>query len=318
MSSAAPLPIADTFANVLIGTSSWSDRGLTQDSDWYPRRTMRAAERIAFYARRFGITEMETTYRFPPTPEVTAQWAARTPDGFQFDVQAWSLLTGQPTMPASLWNDLATEVRNDRRDRPKLYATHLSDGAVDECWRRFLHALAPLVSTGRLGTIILRFPRWFVPRDRTREELAKVRSRLGDLPGAVEFACPDWVTPDECERTLSLLEEHDLGFVCVDAGDDDPRGLGGVAATTSDPSVVRLLGRRDRRDDDGWVPHWRSYRYSDLELKQMLPRLAHLAESTTKLHVLVATCWRDDAVRNAEALLDAMHAPPPTRSRSAG
>src|SRR4051812_40277834 len=84
---------------VLVGTSSWSDTSLTQDGNWYPRKTMKAAERMAFYAERFPLVEMETTYRFPPTPAVAQQWVDRTPDGFVFDIPAWSLLAGQSAFP---------------------------------------------------------------------------------------------------------------------------------------------------------------------------------------------------------------------------
>src|SRR5690242_3269312 len=98
---------------------------------------MKAAERIAYYSSRFSLVEMETTYRFPPTPAVCEQWAERTPDGFRFDLQAWSLLTGQPTMPSSLWEDLFPEIKPDRRDKPRLYMNHLSADAVGEVWARF-------------------------------------------------------------------------------------------------------------------------------------------------------------------------------------
>jgi uncharacterized protein YecE (DUF72 family) len=289
-------------SRVRIGTSSWSDRTLTQDTDWFPKRTMKAAERIAFYAQRFSVVEMETTYRFPPTPAVTQQWADRTPDDFAFDIQAWSLLTGQPTMRGSLWEDLHQEIKEERRDNAKLYESHLSSEAIDECWKRFRHALQPLDDAGKLGSVILRFPRWFKPSENRRTILRNMRERLTGLPVSVEFANADWVEASNCEYTFDFLEDIDTGFVCADANDDDPRGLNGVAATTSTTGIVRLLGRRRFNDDDGWTPDWRAYRYSEQELIAFLPRLRHLAESCDSLHVLIGTCWRDDAVRNGELL----------------
>ena len=228
---------------ISVGVSSWSDRSLTQESNWYPKRTMKASERISYYASHFPLVEMETTFRFPPTPALTQQWVDRTPDGFKFDIQAWSLLTGQSTLPNSLWEDLFDEVRPDRRDRPRLYLNHLSRPAIEECWVRFKHSLQPLLNAGRLGTIIFRYPRWFSPSDNKKEALAELRYRMGDLPVAVQFSNTDWVKPEFCESTFNYLEQLDLSFVCVDAGDDDPRGLSGAAATTNDIGVVRLLGR---------------------------------------------------------------------------
>jgi uncharacterized protein YecE (DUF72 family) len=289
-------------SNIQIGVSSWSDRSLTHESNWYPKRSMRAAERIAYYAEHFPIVEMETTYRFPPTRAVAQQWIDRTPDGFQFDIQAWSLFTGQPTMPNSLWEDLFDEVRPDRRDRPRLYMNHLSPSAVEECWSRFRHSLEPLADAGRLGTVIFRYPRWFSPSESKREVLAELRYRMGDLPVAIQFANPNWVQAEFCEATFNYLEQLDLSFVCVDTNDDDPRGLDGAAATTNDIGIVRLLGRRDHSDDDEWTPDWRGYRYTRDEMERVAKRVSYLASCCRQLHVIFCTTWRDDSVVNAELL----------------
>ncbi len=266
---------------------------------------MKAAERMAYYASRFPLVEIENTYRFPPTPAVCQQWMDRTPAHFTFDLQAWSLLTEQPTFPPSLWDDLHQEVRHDRRDQPRLYSSHLSDEAMEECWRRFRHAIAPLVDAGRLGTLLLRYPKWFVPRDTNRDILKRSRERLGDLTAAVEFGCDDWLVPGECENTFSMLEDLDLGFVCVDAPEGSRRRLHGASATTSDLAVLRLTGRRQFEEGD-WVADWRSYRYDDEEVEQLANRIRHLAGGADEVHVLVSTTWRDDAVINAAAITQAL------------
>ena len=287
---------------VLVGTSSWSDSSLTQDGNWYPRKTMKAVDRIAFYSEHFPLVEMETTYRFPPTVAVTEQWVDRTPEGFTFDLPAWSLLTGQPTFPPSLYEDLMPEVRTDRRDRPRLYASHLSTEALDECWNRFIHSLRPLEEADKLGTIILKFPRWLKPGSSSGRMLEDARNRLGNRRLAVEIANPAWVDAESCESTFALLEDLDMSFVCIDAAEDHPRSLGKAEATTSGLAIIRLLGRRQREEGDEWRDDWRSYRYEDHELDDIMPRIKHLAEGCDELHVLFSTCWRDDAVRNGEAL----------------
>lgn len=101
---------------VKAGACSWAEATLVKESDWYPKRSMKAAERMAYYASRLPLVEIDSTYRFPPTPDVARQWVERTPDGFTIDVRAWSLLAGQATMPASLWEDLHGEVRPEARD----------------------------------------------------------------------------------------------------------------------------------------------------------------------------------------------------------
>src|SRR5438270_12238249 len=90
---------------VLTGSCSWTDRTLLE-AEWYPKRTMSAEERLRFYAARFPITEVDSTYYAPPAARQAELWAERTPDGFRFDVKAYSLLTGHPTRPRSLWKDI--------------------------------------------------------------------------------------------------------------------------------------------------------------------------------------------------------------------
>ncbi len=261
---------------------------------------------MAYYAQRFPLVEMETLFRFPPTAAIAQQWIDRTPTDFKFDIPVWSLLTDQPTFPPSLWEDLVNEIKPDRRDQPRLYAKHLSQQAYDECWGRFTHALGPLIEQQRLGTLILRYPRWFKPRPSSQETLIEARARLGNINAAIEFTAPEWVESESCESTFAMLEDLEFGFVSVDAHQDNPRGLKAAAATTSDTAVMRLSGRRAFDDESAWAADRRSYAYSDAEIDELVGRITHLAECAHEVHVLVSTCWRDDAVRNAERLVDAL------------
>jgi uncharacterized protein YecE (DUF72 family) len=287
--------------HVLVGACSWASRSLTQESDWYPKRTMKAAERIAYYASQFPLVEIESTYWFPPTPDVARQWVDRTPDGFTMDVRAWSLLTGQPTLPPSLWPDLQQEVRPEARDNANLYLSHLSAEAVREAWARFEHALRPLHDAGRLGAVLFQYPHWFTPKDVTREELAVSRNLLPDYRVSVEFASERWVEPDELDATIELFEEHDMALVAVDAPTLPP-----VVAATGALGVIRLHGR----DHPPWGPRphratWRvPYRYGPDELAEWVPRIRDLAASTDAVHVLLNNCYRDDAVVNARELAE--------------
>ena len=51
---------------VLVGTCSWTDKTLVKDTSWYPKKSMSAADRLAFYASQFSIAEADSTYYFPP------------------------------------------------------------------------------------------------------------------------------------------------------------------------------------------------------------------------------------------------------------
>lgn len=294
-------PILVGESQVKVGACSWAARSLTQESNWYPKRSMKAAERLAYYASRFPIVEVESTYWFPPTPDVARQWVERTPDGFTMDIRAWSLFSGQPTLPASLWPDLQNDVRPETRDNTNLYLAHLSADAVTEAWTRFDHALRPLHDADRLGAVLLQYPHWFTPKDATRAELVAARERLPDYRLSIEFGTERWTEPDQLDDTIEFFEDHDLILVAVDAPTLPP-----VVAATTEVGIVRLHGR----EHPPWGPRphrptWRTpYRYTVDELREWVPRIVELAASSSEVHVLLNNCHRDDAVVNAEQLAD--------------
>ncbi len=291
---------------MLVGTCSWTDPTLVKETDWYPRRSMTAAERLAFYASHFPVVEVDSTYYFPPTPELAGSWVERTPSGFTMNVKAYSLLTGHPTFPHSLWPDLQGEIAPEHRDKRRLYAKHLSPEAVEEVWDRFRHSLLPLHSSGKVGAVLLQYPRWFGPKDANREEIARAKERLADFAVCVEFRNARWLEGDECERTFEFLEEHGLTFVCVDEPPGFPSSLPPVVAATTDLAVVRFHGR----NTETWERHTATaaqrfrYRYNVAELTEWLPKVHELAGSAKEVHLLMNNCYRDDAVVNAAQLAD--------------
>ena len=293
---------------VLVGSCSWTDKTLVKESDWYPKRTMSAEERLRFYASRFPLVEVDATYYRPPTEQQSGLWAERTPDGFRFDVKAYSLLTGHPTPPRSLWADIRGQLPPDVAEKRNVYRNHLGAEAVDEAWRRFDQALRPLHDAGKLGAVLFQYPPWFGPRRDTRDELKALPDRLPDYRICVEFRSPRWVESEEDrERTLGLLEELGIAFVCVDAppASELPRLM---AATTRDLAVVRCHGR----DDDAWhntsgsAAERFKYLYSDEELEELAGPMAELAEDARETHLLMNNCYRDFAVRNAWTLRETL------------
>ncbi len=293
-----PAAVATAGGHVLFGTTSWADRGLVGAGTFYPRKTMTARARLAHYASRFPLAEVATTYRFPPTPQLAAQWVERTPPGFTFDIRAWSLLTGAPTLPDSLWPDLQDEVRDRSRDLRRLYPPHLSEAGLQECWERFAHALSPLRAAGRLGVVVLQYPTWFAPRPESWAELAALGDRLPGCRLAVELRSPKWTDGPACDATLEWLEDRGLAFVCVDGPPEGPRSVPTVAAATADVAVVRFVGRRHVPGEPWTSP----YRYGPDELAGWVPRLTDLAASAGEVHVLMDNRWGSDAVDNAGLL----------------
>jgi uncharacterized protein YecE (DUF72 family) len=287
-----------------MGSCSWTDPTLVKETDWYPKRTMSPEERLRLYASRFPLTELDSTYYAPPAEQQARLWAERTPDGFRFDVKAYSLLTGHPTRPRSLWRDIREQLPEEVAQKRNVYANHLSPELLDEAWRRFDAALRPLHEAGRLGSILFQYPHWFVPRRENRDAINSLRERLPDYRIAVEFRSPMWLAEErDRERTLRTLEQHQLVFVCVDA--PEVSGLPRLFAVTNpDLFMVRFHGRSDSTwsQMSGSAAERFRYLYSEHELEELAEPIVEVAQDARETHLLMNNCYRDYAVRNADQL----------------
>src|ERR1700761_2500458 len=146
------------MGEILVGTAGWTDKSLI-DSGWYPAETGTPEKRLRYYADQFPLVEVDSAYYALPAEQTAAAWAERTPDGFTFNVKAFSLFTQHPTRVAALPADLRDAAGTSGRDRA--YPKAAEPGAAGEAWDRFLGALEPLRGAGKLGAILLQFPPWF-------------------------------------------------------------------------------------------------------------------------------------------------------------
>ncbi|MBV9605844.1 MAG: DUF72 domain-containing protein [Solirubrobacterales bacterium] len=291
---------------VLTGSCSWTDKTLVEDADWYPKRTMSAEERLRYYSGQSPLTEIDSTYYAPPAEQQAALWTERTPDGFRFDVKAYSLLTGHPTRPRSLWRDLREGLDPEVAEKRNVYAKHLDPEAMDEAWRRFEAALRPMHEAGKLGAVLFQYPPWFGPRRENRAEIEALRERLPDYGISVEFRSPRWLESErDRERTLGMLSDLGLVFVSVDAPEISGL-LRLMAVTNPDLFMVRFHGRSDGtwKDTSRSAAERFRYLYSAEELKELAPSIAEHAAEARETHLLMNNCYRDYSVRNAAQLRD--------------
>jgi uncharacterized protein YecE (DUF72 family) len=265
---------------------------------------MSPEERLRYYAAHFPLAEIDSTYYAPPAEQQARLWAQRTPEGFRFDVKAYSLLTGHPTRPASLWPDLRERLSPDALQKRNIYAKQLGPEAVEEAWRRFEAALRPLHEAGRLGAVLFQYPPWFTPRRENRAEVEALRERLPDYRVCVEFRSPRWLAEErDRERTLGLLERNDLIFVGVDA--PAASGLPRIfACTNRELMVVRFHGRSESTwsGTSGSAAERFRYLYTRTELEQLAQPIAELVTEARETHLLMNNCYRDYSVRNAAEL----------------
>ncbi|MDQ1034989.1 uncharacterized protein YecE (DUF72 family) [Streptomyces sp. V3I8] len=277
-----------------VGTCSWTDPKLVT-SGWYPPGRRDAEGRLRYYAERFPVVEVDSTYYGLPSERNSLLWAERTPDGFRFDVKAFSLFTGHPTRTAALPADLRARHTRHTRDAadPVL---------LDELWQRYTAALEPLRRTGRLGALLFQFPPWFGPGDRAEAVLREWAGRAAGWPVAVEFRHPDWWHPDRRETSADLLARLGMSTVSVDMAQSVADAVPPVdVVTTSRLAVVRFHGRSTSWGSGSKEDRFR-HTYTADELAQWLPRLRAMAGRADELHVLFNNCCADAAVRAAETM----------------
>jgi uncharacterized protein YecE (DUF72 family) len=259
---------------IRIGTCSWADEALSKH--WYPKG-LSAGERLGFYAQHFDTVEVDSTYYRLPAEEMVRRWAERTPDGFVMHVKAFGLMTRHPVKLEALPPDLRDDAPTDDKGRVERPSREFRG----EVFRRFLEALEPLRSAGKLGGILFQFPSYVVYKDRSLEYLQWAREQLGDDDMLVEFRHVSWLDDEHRDETLRFLEGLGATHVIVDA----PRIEGAknvaptVLALTSPTAYVRFHGR----NADTWNKRGGSaaerfdYLYSDDELEEWVGPLRELA-----------------------------------------
>ncbi|HWJ31287.1 MAG TPA: DUF72 domain-containing protein [Gaiellaceae bacterium] len=261
-------------AEIRIGTCSWADEALSKH--WYPKG-LPAGERLGFYAQHFDTVEVDSTYYRLPAEEMVRRWAERTPDHFVMHVKAFGLMTRHPVKVEALPPDLREEAPTDDRGRVERPSREFRG----EVFRRFLEALEPLRSDGKLGGILFQFPSYVVFKHRSLEYLEWAHGQLGGDDMLVEFRHSSWFDEEHRDETLRFLEQLGATHVIVDA----PRIEGAknvaptVLALTSSMAYVRLHGRNAEtwNKRGGSAAERFDYLYSDDELAEWVDPLRELA-----------------------------------------
>ena len=289
---------------VFVGTCSWTDPTLVDAGTFYPAREMTPADRLAHYAGQFPIVEVDATYYAPPAERTAGLWVERTPADFTFDVKAFRLLTQHPTPPRSLWKDVAAALPDDLRAKRNLYARDLPRELLEEAFARFVSALLPLHSAGKLGVVLFQLPPYVAPSRGAYGYLSWAAQRLAEYRVAVEFRQERWMDEDHRAGTLAFLEEHHLSYVCVDAPQGFRSSMPPVAAATTALAEVRFHGRNKETWEApgiGAAERFR-YDYSPDELQEWVPRVKALAEHAGRVHLLMNNCYADYGVKSARQL----------------
>ena len=301
----APAGIDVRGTRIVCGVAGWTDPTLTAPGVFYPERVRSPEERLRHYSSLHPLVEVDSPFYAMPTGETATLWAERTPSHFAFDVKAFSLLTGHAGVVARMpeWLRSALTATQTRRSA-RVYERDLPRELMDEVWRRFLGALEPLASVGKLGAVLLQFPRWFTPTRQAADYLIAARERLGTTRGAVEFRNPEWVQGRITDRTFALLTELGLSYVNVDAPPGTRSSMPPIVRQTSpELAVFRLHGRRtatwEARNDP--VSERYRYLYDREQLVFWAARVRELVEEQRpkRVHIVWNNCHANYGTTNA-------------------
>ncbi len=301
---AGAAPGGQPIGNIYYGTSSWTDRTLLASKRFYPPSARSAADHLRFYAERFPLVEVDSTYYSLPSERNSELWVQRTPDDFVFDIKAFALFTQHPVEVRALPQQVRELLPAQAQDKRRLYRKDLPPEAEELVWSMFESALRPLADAGKLGAVLFQFPRWFV-RSRPNIEYLRLLGERLPFQAAVEFRGGAWMEEDRRERTLSLLEELDMTYVVV----DEPQGFKTsvppvIARTSPQLAMIRFHGHNaENWEKPGLTAAQRfCYLYEEEELRGWVEPARELAAQSRRLHILMNNCYEDYGVRNAAQL----------------
>ena len=287
---------------IRVGIAAWTEPTLTAPGVFYPREARTAETRLRYYASRFPVVEVDSSYYALPTRQVAELWVERTPSDHVFNVKAHALMTGHPTEPGRLPASIRNMLPDDLAVARRVYPKDLGEEVLDAVWRTFLDALVPLADSGKLGAVLLQYPPWFVPTRASAAELGRARERMGDVQAAVEFRRGTWLSERLRHRTTGLLRDLGMTYVIV----DEPQGMKSsvppvAALTTPELAMFRLHGKRRDTWEKPTTPVSERYRYlyDRAELEKWIPEIVAASQAVEHVHVVFNNCYGNYATTNA-------------------
>ncbi len=259
------------MSKIYVGTCAWSDH-----ANFYPAG-LPSNQQITYYAQRFSVVEIDSTYyRLMPVRNF-GLWAERTPEGFVFDVKAFKQLTF-----------------HDRKNPP-----------TGEVHGQFSASVQPLRDANKLGALHFQFPPWFMSGERNLDYIRSLRELYPDDLLSVEFRHRSWYAPESYAEVTGALRDAAMGLTVVDEPQIGTGSVPTVAEVTLPAlSIVRFHGRNSRM----WYAKVKTtaerfdYLYNEDELREWVPRVGELASAADAVHVLFNNNAQDYAVRNSSQL----------------
>lgn len=192
----------------------------------------------AKYYRHFELIEIQKTFYQLPMLKTARRWREEAPEGFEFTLKAWQLISHEPSSPT--YRRLRIEIPAEKRDR---YGSFRPTDEILDAWERTMEIAEAL--SARI--VLFQCPASFTP---TEEHMANMRAFFKRVDrGGLTFA---WEPRGEWkdEEIEALCRELNLVH-CVDPFKRQP--------VYGDFAYFRLHGVTGYR-----------YRYTDEDLEQLL------------------------------------------------
>lgn len=177
------------------------------------------------YFTKFSLVEVQKTFYRPPRLETAGRWRRLAPEGFEFTLKAWQLITHPATSPTYRKAGIRVE-------KPENHGFFRPTREVYEAWDTTLQVARALEAR----VVVFQCPASFTP---TEENLANMREFFGSIPR--EGLLLAWEPRGGWgEATIGeLCRELDLVH-CVDP-------FLGLPAVTGETSYLRLHGYENGR-----------------------------------------------------------------------
>lgn len=297
---------------IRVGTASWTDKTLIDCKRFYPALANNAEKRLKYYASRFPLVEVDSSYYAMPSVSNADLWAQRTPANFQMNFKAFRLMTGHQTPPDMLPPDLLASMPPDTRAKRMVYLSDFPKDLKDEVFKRYLAALTPLRDAGKLGLIHFQFAPWFLRSSRDKAHIAYCVEKMAGCEVSVEFRNNTWLAPEHVDETLAML--RDLGVTHTTV--DEPQGFkNSVPAVWAMTNPRRALVRLHGRNYETWdikgataASDRFNYDYPQLELKGLAEGIRRLNGEAGDVDVIFNNNHEDQGQRNAQTLMDILGA----------
>jgi uncharacterized protein YecE (DUF72 family) len=192
----------------------------------------------AEYYRHFEIVEIQETFYQLPQLRTAQHWREEAPEGFEFTLKAWQLITHHPSSPT--YRRLKMEIPEENRDNYGFFRPTMEVFQAWEETKRIAQAL-------RADIVVFQCPASFTPSDEHKDNMRAFFKEIDR--GNLTFA---WEPRGEWkgEEIESLCRE--LGLIhCVDPFNRLPvygdfayfrlHGIGGYRYQYTDADLSRLM-----------------------------------------------------------------------------